>query len=74
MESQLLVRHTTSYLGEPLACVANLPGGDADMSPAQMRALAQALRQAADDCERLHAAVGRCGTSCTYDTTSGSRS
>ncbi len=35
----------------PLAIVHNLPGGDAEMYPAEMRALAAALLAAADECE-----------------------
>ena len=35
----------------PLAVVRNLPGGDADMTPQQLRALAAALSAAADECE-----------------------
>ena len=51
MDNVLHVRMTETRHGEPLATVRNLPGGDADMTPAQMRALAQALLAAATDCE-----------------------
>jgi hypothetical protein len=36
---------------KPLALVLNLPGGDVDMTPQQLRALASVLCAAADDCE-----------------------
>jgi len=35
----------------PLATVKNLPGPDADLTPAQMRTLAAALMAAASECE-----------------------
>lgn len=42
---------TQTFDCKPLAQVHNLPGGDADMTPTQMRALAAALLAAADECE-----------------------
>lgn len=53
MNTTLTVKHTVSYKDEPLACVENLPGNFADLTPAQMRRLAVALMNAADDCELL---------------------
>lgn len=53
MNTTLMVKHTVSYKGEPLACVENLPGNFADLTPARMRRLAIALVNAADDCELL---------------------
>lgn len=51
MEPALHVTLTRTRRGEPLACVDGLPGGGADLTPAQLRALARALEQAAADCE-----------------------
>ncbi len=51
MNAELEVMLTRTFDGRPLATVQNLPGGDADMTPAQMRALAAALCAAADECE-----------------------
>lgn len=49
--AELRVKVTADRHGQPLAVVKNLPGLDADMTPAQMRRLAVALYQAAADCE-----------------------
>jgi hypothetical protein len=51
MDARLHVVLTQSFDHKPLATVRNLPGGDADLTPAQMRALSAALCAAADDCE-----------------------
>lgn len=51
MIKELVVTYTQTYHGQPLATVHNLPGGDADLTPAQMRGLAAALLAAADECE-----------------------
>ena len=42
---------THTRAGAPLATVDGLPGGGADMTPQQLRALAAALVQIANDCE-----------------------
>lgn len=52
MIAELEVLHTQTYDRRPLATLRNLPGNDADMTPAQMRALAAALEAAASECER----------------------
>ena len=49
--TDLEVLHTQTYDRSPLATLRNLPGNDADMTPAQMRALAAALEAAASECE-----------------------
>lgn len=49
----LRVKHTVSYKADPLVCFSNLPGYDAEMTPAQIRTLAAALLQVASDCEAL---------------------
>lgn len=51
MQKKLDVIHTQTYDRRPLATLRNLPGNDADMTPAQMRALAAALEAAASECE-----------------------
>lgn len=51
MNSMLRVRLTETRHKEPLAMLCNLACLDADMTPAQLRQLAQALLSAADDCE-----------------------
>ena len=53
MNDRLYVTHCVGYDLRPLATVDGLPGGSADLRPAQMRALADALNAAADDCEAL---------------------
>jgi hypothetical protein len=40
-----------TYTGAPLATVEGLPGGSADLTPEQLRALAEALRRIADDAD-----------------------
>ena len=61
MNTTLNVKHTVSYKDEPLAVVANLLGGLHESSPAQMRRLAVALMNAADDCELLATDARRYG-------------
>ena len=51
--SILTVSHGLTRDGQPLATVEGLPGAGAEMTPAQLRGLAQALQQAARDCEQL---------------------
>lgn len=51
MGKQLHVTMTRTHDSKPLATVHNLPGEGADLTPAQMRALATALLAAADECE-----------------------
>ena len=51
MENHLNVLLTQSRDRKPMVSVRNLPGCDADMTPQQLRALAKALRTAADECE-----------------------
>ncbi len=57
----LAVSFGRTYLNQPLAIVHNLPGGDAELQPAQLRALAAALLAAAQDCESHHAELGSKG-------------
>ena len=47
------VTHGLTRDGKPLATVEGLPGAGAEMTPPELRALAQALQQAARDCEEL---------------------
>lgn len=47
----LAVKHTATYKGDPLAVFSDLPGPDAELTPAQIRKLAAALIIIADDCE-----------------------
>lgn len=49
----LHVKHTVTYQAKPLVCFSNLPGCDAEMTPTQIRQLAAAMLNAADDCETL---------------------
>lgn len=48
---QLTIQLTRTKDKTPLAVIQNLPGGDAELQPAQMRALAAAILQAAEECE-----------------------
>jgi hypothetical protein len=52
MHTKLEVILTKTFDHRPLASVNNLPGVDADLTPAQMRALAAALYAVADECEQ----------------------
>lgn len=54
MNRSLHVKHTVTHTGAPLAVVDGLPGGDAELTPDQLRQLAGALQAAADECEILH--------------------
>ena len=51
MHTTLIASLTRTPDGKPLAVVDNLPGGFAELRPAQLRALAEALQRIADDCE-----------------------
>lgn len=51
MEKTLTVSLCRTFDGTPLAVVDNLPGGGAELRPAQLRALAATLQRIADDCE-----------------------
>jgi hypothetical protein len=51
MDKELTVLFTRTSDLKPLAVVRNLPGLDAEMTPSQMRSLAEALREAAEECE-----------------------
>ena len=47
----LSVKHTATFKGEPLVIFRELPGADTELTPAQIRALADVLMTIADDCE-----------------------
>ena len=49
MDSELRVKHTRTSNSKPLVTIHNLPGEGADLLPAEMRALARALIEAADE-------------------------
>lgn len=51
MDNTLRTTLTQTHRGDPLAVVDGLPGGSAELTPAQLRALAQALTKIAADCE-----------------------
>ena len=51
MNAALNVTLTRTRDLQPLATVDGLPGGSADLTPAQLRALAAALLRIADDAE-----------------------
>lgn len=51
MERKLEVILTQTFDQRPLTTVSNLPGQYADLTPAQLRALAAALYMAARECE-----------------------
>lgn len=52
MNRTLIVKHTKDRHGAPLACVHNLPGDGAEMSPAQLRRLADTLLIIADETDK----------------------
>ena len=52
MDKELEVILRQTFERKPLATVRNLPGQDADLTPAELRVLAAALTAAADECER----------------------
>lgn len=47
----LTARLGQTFMGAPLATIDGLPGGGADLTPSQLRALAATLVQIAIDCE-----------------------
>jgi hypothetical protein len=51
MDKTLTVSISRTFDGKPLAVVDNLPGGFAELRPAELRALAAALQRVASDCE-----------------------
>jgi hypothetical protein len=51
MESSIRATLTRTYRGEPLAVLDGLPGGAAELTPAQLRALARTLTEIAAACE-----------------------
>ena len=51
MDKELTVVLTRTYDLKPLAVVRNLPGLDAELTPFQMRTLAEVLLAAAEECE-----------------------
>ena len=51
MHNTLTATLCSDRQGAPLATISGLPGDDADMSPARLRALAAALLRIADDAE-----------------------
>lgn len=55
----LAVKHTATFKGDPLVCFSDLPGADAELTPAQIRKLAAALLTIADDCEAHARSVRR---------------
>ncbi len=52
MDAKLGVTLTQTHDRKPLVTVHNLPGTDADLTPAQLRALAEALHTAANESEK----------------------
>ena len=48
---ELTVKHTQDRHKKPLCVVRDFPGGDAELTPEQMRSLASVLNEAANDCE-----------------------
>lgn len=61
MQRELIATLTSTFDGAPLAVVDNLPGGYAELRPAQLRALAAALLGIAADCEAHHRRGKRAG-------------
>ncbi len=51
-EGLLSVRHTRSYDNKPLCVLENMPGEGCEATPAQMRALAKILLQAAKEADQ----------------------
>lgn len=51
MEASLRATLTKTYRGDPLAVIDGLPGGGAELTPADLRALGAALLRIAAECE-----------------------
>ena len=68
---RLSVRHTNSRTNTPLATLYGLPGEDADLTPEQLRALADELRLIADECEALHPFTRKYGPKTTHHSAGG---
>ena len=62
MKPTIAIRHTTDRHGAPLAIVYDFPGLYAELRPAELRRLAMALAQAANDCEERAARKPNCTT------------
>ena len=52
MNNELIVSHSKTHTGLPLVTLDGLPGGSADLTPDQLRALAAVLVRIAFDCDR----------------------
>ena len=50
MNCDLSVTLTQTYKQQPLAVIHNMPGMDAEMTPAQLRALSACLTKVAEEC------------------------
>jgi hypothetical protein len=53
MQKKIIATLTQTRERTPLACIRNLPGNDADLTPVELRALAKALYEIADASEAL---------------------
>jgi hypothetical protein len=60
---------TRTFDGKPLAVVDGLPGGGAELTPPQLRALAATLIRIADDAEARPMGKHFLRKACTYDLT-----
>jgi len=67
--SELRVSFAEDRHGRPLVIVRNFPGIDAEMTPKQLRSLADALYMAADDAEHgpVHRRAGMGKGDASYD-------
>lgn len=53
LPNALTVKHTRTYQGLPLVHFTNFPGPDPELTPAQVRALAESLLAVATEAEAL---------------------
>jgi hypothetical protein len=58
---------TRTFDGRPLAVIDGLPGGGAELTPPQLRALAATLLRIADDAEARPMGKHFLRKACTYD-------
>lgn len=59
MENYLLIKFRRDRNGAPLAVIRDLPGADAELTPAQLRALGVGLLEVAADCRHQEPGEGR---------------
>ena len=69
MQTKILATLTQTRDRQPLASVRNLPGDDADLTPSQLRALADVLCKIADASEAMPMSANFLTKQCEFEVT-----